>query len=120
MAAINFQKQFVGPIERGEKRQTIRRTARAKVGQSLQLYTGMRTKACRKIVSPDPICTMCHYVHLAPDGITFGNAALFPSADEFARQDGFRDYAEMHAWFKGRYGEDHFIGFVIRWEPAHG
>jgi len=115
MVAFNFQSQFVAAIQSGEKRQTIRRTARASVGDRLQLYTGMRTKACRKLISPDPICTMCHYVALRPDGITFGDASLFPSADEFARQDGFRDYDDMHRWFTERYGDAYFVGRLVRW-----
>ncbi|MET3924556.1 hypothetical protein [Devosia sp. 2618] len=118
MVAFNFQPQFAAAIESGAKRQTIRRSARAKVGDRLQLYTGQRTKACRKLVDPDPICTMAHYIALRPDGITFGNASLFPSADEFARQDGFKDYADMHAWFTERYETAYFVGVVIGWEPS--
>lgn len=118
MVAFNFQRQFVPAIQSGEKTQTIRRSARAKVGDRLQLYTGMRTKACRKIVEPDPICTMCHYIALRPDAITFGDASLFPSADEFARMDGFADYADMHLWFTERYDDAYFVGRLIRWAAA--
>ena len=55
MVAYNFQKQFADAVERGEKRQTIRAPRRdgrhAKVGDKLQLYTGMRTKQCGMIVT---------------------------------------------------------------------
>ena len=53
MPALNFKKQFADKVERGEKRQTIR-ALRAdgrnpQPGQTLFLYTGMRTKSCRKL-----------------------------------------------------------------------
>lgn len=116
MVAFNFQLQFVPAIRSGEKCQTIRRTARAKEGDRLQLYTGMRTKACRKIVSPDPVCILSNYIALRPNGITFGTVAeQFPDADEFARLDGFRDYADMHRWFTERYDDAYFIGHLTRW-----
>lgn len=53
MAAYNFKSQFVPKIESGEKTQTVRRIGKrvhAKPGQPVQLYTGMRTKKCRKII----------------------------------------------------------------------
>jgi len=115
MVAFNFQPQFVDDIRSGKKTQTIRRRARAKEGDRLQLYTGMRTSHCRKIIEADPICILTNYIHLQPDGITFGNASLSPSADEFARMDGFRDYADMHAWFAERYGSPYFVGALVRW-----
>lgn len=118
MVAFNFQPQFVADIQSGAKTQTIRRSARAKVGDRLQLYTGMRTKACRKIVDPDPVCILTNYIALRPDGITFGDASLFPSADEFARMDGFRDYADMHRWFTDRYDDAYFVGRLTRWRLA--
>jgi len=115
MVAFNFQAQFVPDIASGKKTQTIRRTARAKVGDQLQLYTGMRTPACRKIVTPDPVCVLTNYIALRPDGITFGDASLFPSADEFARMDGFKDYEDMHRWFTERYDDAYFVGHITRW-----
>lgn len=119
MVAFNFQPQFVEAIASGAKTQTIRRTARAKVGDRLQLYTGMRTKACRKIVSPDPVCTVSNYIALRPNGITFGTLAdRYPDADDFARLDGFLDYADMHRWFTERYETEYFVGQLIQWGPA--
>ena len=53
MPALNFQEQFAAAVESGEKRQTIRseRKRPIKVGDTLYLYTGMRTKRCRKLGS---------------------------------------------------------------------
>jgi uncharacterized protein YqfB (UPF0267 family) len=49
MIAINFKAKFADLVASGKKTQTIRQTNRFKVGDTLQLYTGQRTKACRKL-----------------------------------------------------------------------
>jgi ribosomal protein L2 len=119
MVAINFSSRFAPLVEDGTKRQTIRRTARCKVGDRLQIYTGQRTADCRKLINADPVCTFVGYVHLRPDGITVGNVNSHPrDIDEFARADGFRDYADMHAWFAETYGSPFFIGSMIKWHRA--
>lgn len=115
MVAFNFSPEFADAVASGAKCQTIRQTKRAKKGDMLQLYTGQRTKKCRKL--RDAECLYVDYVHLAPDGITVGIADQHPgNSDAFARRDGFADYAAMHAWFKKKYGEDHFVGYVHRWK----
>lgn len=115
MVAINFSAQFAGPVERGEKRQTIRRgRQRCKAGDRLQLYMGQRTKLCRKL--RDEICRDVTYVGLTERGVTLGDTSRFPrDIDEFARLDGFENYAEMWAWFSSRYKTNSFTGYVIRW-----
>ena len=120
MVALNFSPEFAGPVERREKRQTIRQTRRAKVGDSIQLYTGQRTAACRKLSADDPVCTCVDYVAIRPDSLTVGNVNNHPrDMDEFARLDGFKDYADMHLWFSDRYGRETFIGYLHRWDwPA--
>ena len=67
MVAINFSAQFADAVASGQKTQTIRRSARAAAGQVLQLYTGQRTKACRKLA--DAICVDCTYVGLTARGV---------------------------------------------------
>ena len=51
MPAYSFNKQFVPMILDGSKRQTIRarRKNPAKVGDILYLYSGLRTKSCKKL-----------------------------------------------------------------------
>ena len=116
MVAINFSSRFAPLVETGTKLQTIRRTARCKVGDRLQIYTGQRTAGCRKLIDPDPVCTFVGYVAFRPDGITVGNVNSHPrNIDEFARADGFRDYTDMHAWFTETYGTPYFIGSIIKW-----
>jgi hypothetical protein len=116
MVAFNFQERFAGKVASGEKTQTIRHAMRAKKGDRLQLYTGQRTKVCRKLVDPDPVCTLVDYVGIRPDYLTLGNTKLHPGdADDFARRDGFADYTDMVRWFEATYDSPYFQGFVHVW-----
>lgn len=58
MVAYSFQKEFSPLIVDGLKRQTVRghRRRHARPGEMIQLFSGMRTRHCRKII-PDPVCT---------------------------------------------------------------
>jgi hypothetical protein len=114
MVAINFSSQFADAVAAGRKTQTIRQTARARAGDALQLYTGQRTKDCRKLA--DAVCVDCTYVGLRASGVTLGDTKRFPGdIDDFARQDGFEDYASMWKWFSERYKTNSFTGHIIRW-----
>jgi hypothetical protein len=118
LVALNFKAQFVDAVASGKKTQSIRVSKRATPGQALQLYTGQRTKACRKIA--DAICVDCTYVGLTARGVTLGDASKFPGdIDAFARADGFKDYAEMWKWFSETYDTNSFTGNIIRWRLAH-
>lgn len=117
MVAYNFQGRFANMVQIGVKRQTIRRNASAKVGDRLQLYTGQRTKHCRKLVALDPVVIAVHPVVLQPHSITINKKPHFgPAADEVARDDGFTDYAEMWTWFKEKYCADIFHGVLTKWQ----
>jgi hypothetical protein len=121
MVAFSFKQRFALLVESGVKRQTIRQTARAKRGDLLQLYVGMRTKSCRKLVTPDPVCTLVDYVGIRPDYLTLGNKALHEGdADDFAKRDGFANFNEMVAWFADTYGSPYFQGYVHLWAPSSG
>ena len=51
MVAYSFKKQFGPPILAGTKAQTIRadRKRHVRSGELVQLYTGMRTRQCRRL-----------------------------------------------------------------------
>lgn len=120
MVAFNFQSQFVPLIVSGIKRQTIRQEARAKPGDLFQLYTGQRTKACRKLIEPDPICTLVDYVVIRPEYLTLGNTKKHAGdADAFAVRDGFEGYDDMVMWFADTYGSPYFQGYVHVWAPVN-
>lgn len=114
MVAINFSERFAGPVERGEKRQTIRRTMKCKPGDKLQIYTGQRTKSCRKLL--DAVCKDVRPVTLTRGTLEVGGAVYMSDpAAAFARADGFSEYDEMWNWFSQRYKTSRFEGFVISW-----
>ena len=109
---INFSPQFAPLVESGAKRQTIRKLRKRpiRVGDTLRLYVGMRTKACRLL--GEAVCG-------SVECVVFGHGrGSHPTArqdqEAFARTDGFESYAEMLAWFERTHGLP-FEGVVIRW-----
>jgi len=123
MPALSFQAQFAHMVESGEKLQTIRahRKRPFRVGDRLYLYSGMRTKQCRKL--GEAICTETRSVRLTTHGsfyldgfILWGRSEVEP----FARRDGFANMSEMVEWFETNHGLP-FDGQLVRWdklEPA--
>ena len=133
MVALSFKGQFAGPIVEGIKRQTVRagRKRPPRVGERLQLYTGMRTKHCRKII-PDPLCTEVRVIRIVVDPkapgiiaeIDFGDFKLreheierFAVADGFAGTDGCSARRAMGNFWMRHHGPGEFLGLLIRWEP---
>lgn len=125
MVAYSFQKQFAPPIQAGTKTGTIRadRKRHARVGEDLQLYRGMRTKYCEKII-PDPVCLGVHPITIDVRPHTFGIIEVgLPrwllhrhGHDFFAQKDGFENIDAMHAFWRKHHGVGLFEGFWIRWE----
>lgn len=124
MVAYSFQKQFVGPILDGTKRQTIRadRKRHARPGEELQLYTGMRTRHCKLIAKRR--CIDVGTISLDLDAgrivVKVGESILhghYPNElDGFARGDGFSSWDEMRAfWAKHHPGATQFQGIIITW-----
>jgi hypothetical protein len=117
---FNFQARFAPLVESGAKTQTIRKTCRAKPGDTLYLYTGARTKACRKL--GEGRCVSVVSVAIDDHGRTLvaGNIVapmLFDPtcAENFAKADGFDSYADMVEWFRKQHGLP-FSGYLYRWE----
>lgn len=133
MVAYSFQARFADAVATGRKHQTIRAQGKrrhARPGDRVQLYTGMRTKSCRKLVDPDPVCTSAEPVFLeSVVGKIPGTVPLCPlriwvngrhpapeESEAIARADGFASIQEMHDWFKQSHGLP-FHGVLIKWEP---
>lgn len=118
MTTLNFYRRFAPLVEARIKRQTIRadKHSRYAVGTTLQLYTGLRTKAVRKLVAIDPVVVENVYIAVRPDYLTLGGPG-YPKMDidEFAQLDGFADYRDMVAWFQETYEQHSFVGRCIRW-----
>lgn len=137
MVAYSFAPQFVEAVASLKKRQTVRalRKRHALPGERLQLYSGMRTRYCRKLVKVDPICTDVRRVaiDIAPANplivLSIEIEGVPLSADEieaFAVADGFGGaladgYARQRMglfWIKNHPAAQFFEGVVIRWRPA--
>jgi hypothetical protein len=118
MVAYSFQGRFADAVERGEKRQTIRANGKrrhARPGDKLQLYTGMRTKACRKL--RDAVChDTCQVLIEHTQVFTFGPQEIHigENLEHLARADGFASWSEMRDWFEDAHGLP-FNGTMIRW-----
>ncbi len=116
MPALSFRERFADLVETHAKRQTIRGVWKRpiKSGDTLYLYTGMRTKRCRKLrmascLDVRPITLYAgHYV------LTVGGYGGFDTLNRFARDDGFDSWEEMREWFKAKYGLP-FEGVLITW-----
>ena len=111
MPALNFMKQFADAVESGEKRQTIRAYRKdgldPKVGDTLYLYTGMRTKQCRKL--GEVKCKSVEPIYLSWEGCDFTI-----HQERWATNDGFDSFTHMLDWFEKTHGLP-FEGLIIKW-----
>lgn len=121
MVAYSFKPRFEGLIRGGQKRQTIRadRARHARPGEAVQLYVGMRTKACRKIM-PDPTCTWTAPIRLwIPNG--FEPAEIVEAGrkkcvtPDFAIADGFGGVEDFTRFWFGSHGPGLFQGMIVAW-----
>ena len=129
MYVLNFQKQFAAAVESGQKRQTIR--ARRKNGQGpkpgdhLRLYTGMRTKQCRKLKDVECIAVeQIRITEIVVDNghdqevgivvIAKGKQLTIPEATALAKEDGFYTPDDFVNFFADTHGLP-FEGLLIRW-----
>jgi protein gp37 len=89
MPALNFKKQFAPLVETFKKRQTIRALRKdnrnPRPGQTLYLYTGMRTKGCKKL--GEATCKKVTQITIEANNIIVG---VEPVEDwtEFVQADG--------------------------------
>ena len=125
MPAYNFKQQFAPLVESGQKRQTIRQTAKnATRGAKAYLYTGQRTAHCRKIgegkitdVLPIEIgrnaCSEPYAVVTECNGRS--TRLVHNDLDSLAKDDGFANGEEMAEWFNNQYGLP-FKGYIHKWD----
>lgn len=111
------------------KRQTIRAVGKrrhARPGETLQLYTAMRTKQCKKIgearctaVLPIRIMVNEHSMPVEVDGrhVGVGSHDYPGGLRELAQLDGFEHAEDMHEFWKKEHGLGEFSGVLIKWEP---
>lgn len=127
MGLYNFQKRFAPFILRGDKQHTIRATRKNPdvPGNIAHCYTGLRTKQTKLLgrwpvtrveeirIVPgcdcnDPKCNLS-----APCVSVAGEWLTMDEREKLARLDGFKDFAEMTEFWKGRLP---FVGHITHWK----
>ena len=116
MPSFNFQLRFAPEIANGNKGGTIRSTKRCKPGQTMFLFTGLRTKQCNRIATKPCVgvvpITLVNY-HIYIDGLQLS----LDKANEFAKADGFKDLDFFFKFFKDQYGLP-YTGFWHVWNKS--
>ena len=120
MPALNFKAQFAPLVESREKKQTIRQVWKRpiKVGDTLYLYTGMRTKECRKLLEAE--CMVISGFRIGADWesriVTVnGDKLSHDDLYSLAVRDGFPDIIAFEWFFIEQYGLP-FAGVLIEWD----
>jgi hypothetical protein len=124
MVAYSFAPRFIAPIRAGTKTQTIRANGKrrhAEAADMLQLYAGMRTAHCQRIL-PDVRCTQAMPIVIHFQGTIINRIEVWGlpvrGLDAFARRDGFDDIFDMERfWFETHGDMTTFQGTVIEWAP---
>lgn len=141
MVAYGFKKFFAPQIEDGSKAHTIRghRRRHAHVGEPVQLFTGMRTRYCAKIIA-DPICIAVLPIviissELLADGIAYieidGKPLHRDEIEPFAISDGFAPdrlagltpayligetaRETMGRFWRSEHNGNRFEGVIVKW-----
>ena len=118
MPALNFKKQFAPKVESGEKRQTIRaiRKTPFKEGDILYLYTGMRTRSCRKLGEAKALEVQSIAIIQSIENVLIDEIALDKEEIiELAKSDGFDSSYDFFGFFAETYKEEIFEGQIIKW-----
>lgn len=117
MPSFNFKKQFAADVLSGKKHQTIRarRKHRPRPGQTAHLFTGLRTKSCRKL-GQHTILWVEDITITETDVVINGDTLQSQQErDDFARADGFTNFLAMVAFFRENHGLPFTEGDLITW-----
>ncbi|HEX3856538.1 MAG TPA: hypothetical protein VHY30_04490 [Verrucomicrobiae bacterium] len=105
MPQVGFKKQFVPKVMTEEKPFTLRALRKdgrdTKAGQTLYMFTGLRTKQCRKFAEKP--CRFAVTVNLSWRSIlipTIGSLKTPALLESFSRLDGFESYAAFCEFHK--------------------
>lgn len=123
MVAYSFKKHFAAPILAGTKRQTLRndRKRHARAGETLQLYTGMRTKHCQLVGTAT--CLGVTRIRLdfeegRVESFETGLAVTrLEDLDAFAQFDGFTDWRALERFWRKEHPDvtEAWEGVRIQW-----
>ena len=125
MGLYNFQERFVQPMLSGRKNHTIRaiRAHPDKPGNTLHLYTGLRTKHAKLLMRVP--CVKIEEIEITESRLARGVVASTRISvkidgveldrgekNALAYRDGFNSFEDMMHFWKGRLP---FHGHVIHW-----
>lgn len=106
MVLYGFKGEFAPLVASGQKVHTIRDLRKgdrhARPGDRLQLYSGLRTKNCVKLLDPDPICWQVLDIDVFPGARTVCINKYFLALHEIdwlIAGDGFKSAADFWKFF---------------------
>jgi len=121
MPLLGFMKVNAPKVESGEKRCTIRALRKdkrdPKRGETLYIYTGLRSKSCRKLVTPDPVCKKARPIWFdSRAGVFIQDVGYLKHTEleSLAKADGFDCVKDFIEFFKKKHGFP-FRGLLIEW-----
>lgn len=121
MVAFNFQPDFADDILADKKRSTIRSKRRCNLGDTMHLFTGQRTKHCRKLAERKCIGLAQIVIgkeeegNVIPWAIKGGYEGTPLVAKRLCNQEGFINEKEMMDFFREKYGLP-YTGWLHTWE----
>jgi hypothetical protein len=118
MPIYNFKSKFADDVESGKKRQTIRKKRKrpTKVGETLYLYTGLRTKKARKL--KETVCMAIYDIEIYWNKVIVDGKEYkaYFILHRLALNDGFKDFKEMALFFHiTHHGLPFKNGEIIKW-----
>jgi hypothetical protein len=123
MRVIMFQDRFASLVANGTKRQTIRKTARCKVSDTLSLrrWSGKPYRSKQVVLCEAQVVSVrtVRFAGYFFDGGPRDSRGADISLDAFAQADGFGAWRDMCKWFEENHGLP-FEGVVIYWSNATG
>lgn len=114
-----FEPRFVDAIRNGSKTQTIRPVPKRKISPgdflSLRRWSGRPYFSKMDNIGKATVVKVCRIEICDLYGVTIDGVGIGARVDEFARQDGFKNWADMLEFFDAHYDLP-FRGILIRWE----
>ena len=105
MPALNFKRNFIPLVLDRSKPHTIRQERKypIKVGDTLQLYYGLRTKSCVLIATAP--CVEIQKINIYPENKVLLDESWLDGAeiDLLARRDGFKNTPAFFSFFDETY-----------------
>lgn len=118
---LGFKKRFVEPINKGTKIHTFRGEPKRmpKPGETLHMYTGLRTKHCELIGKDKTLKSkqklLIFFEADKPEIFVDGKRLWWYEREEMYVNDGFADEADFIAYWNPEREEKQFEGIIFHW-----